>query len=259
MVEIRRLKKSEIECRVSTSGVKKNGVAYASYLLYKDARVDMKILDETFGPLNWQREHTLIGDRLYCTISIYDPEKGEWIRKQDVGTESYAEKEKGQASDSFKRAGFNVGIGRELYTAPNIFVDLEAGEFSTFMDQKTQKEKVNPRLDLYVDDIDYSEEGCITLLVLKDKRGKVRYSFGSTARPEPVAQSAQTVQQPVPAPPPAKKRMKIRGQAWTSAVEKHATGTDMTDAIEERYALTEEDWETFFADVNEYKRANNIQ
>ena len=258
MKEIRRLKKSEIECRVSTSGVKKNGVAYASYLLYKDARVDMKILDETFGPLNWQREHNLIGDRLYCTISIYDPEKGEWIRKQDVGTESYAEKEKGQASDSFKRAGFNVGIGRELYTAPNIFVDLEAGEFSTFVDPKTQKEKVNPRLDLYVDDIEYSKEGCITLLVLKDRRGRVRYSFGSASRPEPVAQPVQTVQPAAPDTPTIKKRMIIRGKAWTSAVQKHAAGTDMIDAIEEKYALTEDDWDAFFADVNEYKRINNI-
>lgn len=91
--EMRLLKANEIDCRVAT--VKENGF---SLLLYKSARVDMQMLDEAFGPMNWQRKHELIGDRLYCTISVWDGEK--WISKQDVGTESYTEKEKGQASDS---------------------------------------------------------------------------------------------------------------------------------------------------------------
>lgn len=112
----RKLKANEIEVRIAQ--VNKGG---ASLLLYKDARVDQNILDETFGIFGWKRTHQMIGDRLYCTVAIKNTETDEWVEKQDVGTESYTEKEKGQASDSFKRACFNLGIGRELYTAPDIF------------------------------------------------------------------------------------------------------------------------------------------
>ena len=99
---IRLLKANEIECRVSI--VKENGV---SLLLYKDARVDQRILDETFGAFGWKRSHQCIDGNLYCTVEVYDKETGEWVAKQDVGTMGYAEKEKSQASDSFKRACFN--------------------------------------------------------------------------------------------------------------------------------------------------------
>ena len=120
---IRLLKADEIECRVSV--IKENGL---SLLLYKDARVDQKILDETFGIFGWKRSHQSIEGNLYCTVEIFDKEKGEWVAKQDVGTTGYAEKEKSQASDSFKRACFNWGIGRELYTAP--FIWIPAGKAS---------------------------------------------------------------------------------------------------------------------------------
>ena len=116
-LKFRDLRADEIECRVNT--VSENG---CSLLLYKDARCDMKILDETVKPSNWQRSHVLINGNLFCNVSIYDEDKKEWITKQDVGTESYTEKEKGQASDSFKRACFNWGIGRELYTSPFIWI-----------------------------------------------------------------------------------------------------------------------------------------
>ena len=115
----RPLRRDEIECRVSTCSEK--GV---SILLYKDARVDQNILDETVGMDNWQRKHELIDGQLFCSVGIrFDRENGsEWVWKQDVGVESYTEKEKGRASDSFKRACFNWGIGRELYTAPFIWI-----------------------------------------------------------------------------------------------------------------------------------------
>ena len=116
MKEIRKLRADEIEARVGI--VKKNGI---SLLLYKDARCDMNILDETFGIMGWQRKHELINGSLFCTVSIKG-EDGEWIGKQDVGVQSYTEAVKGAASDSFKRACFNVGIGRELYTAPFIWI-----------------------------------------------------------------------------------------------------------------------------------------
>ena len=118
---IRLLKADEIECRVST--ISERGL---SLLLYKDARVDQKILDETFGIFGWKRSHQCIDGNLYCTVEVFDKDSGTWVAKQDVGTTSYSEKEKGQASDSFKRACFNWGIGRELYSAP--FIWISAGK-----------------------------------------------------------------------------------------------------------------------------------
>ena len=112
----RDLRADEIDCRIAM--VKANGL---SLLLYKDARCDMNILDETVGPYNWQRTHSR--DNANCTVSLWDDEKKQWISKEDTGTESNTEAEKGLASDSFKRACFNWGIGRELYTAPFIWVD----------------------------------------------------------------------------------------------------------------------------------------
>jgi hypothetical protein len=114
----RDLRADEIECRVAQA--KENGV---SLLLYKDARCDQNILDETVGAMNWQRCHTR--DNANCIVSLWDKEKQQWISKEDTGTESYTEKEKGLASDSFKRACFNWGIGRELYTAPFIWIPAE--------------------------------------------------------------------------------------------------------------------------------------
>lgn len=113
--KFRKLRADEIECRIGM--VKEKGL---SLLLYKDARCDMNILDETVGAMNWKREHTR--DNANCTVSIYDEDKHEWVGKEDVGTESNTEAAKGLASDSFKRACVNWGIGRELYSAPFIWV-----------------------------------------------------------------------------------------------------------------------------------------
>ena len=110
----RDLKADEIDVRVQS--VSDTGF---SMLLYKDARCDMNILDETVGPYNWKREH--LRDNMNCIVSIYDKENKQWVGKEDTGTESNTEKEKGLASDSFKRACFNWGIGRELYTSPFIW------------------------------------------------------------------------------------------------------------------------------------------
>ena len=115
--KFRDLKPEEIDVRIAT--VKSNGI---SLLLYKDARVDMDILDETVGANNWERDHKELKGNIYCGISIWDEDKKQWIIKWDAGKESYTEAEKGEASDSFKRAGFNWGIGRELYTSPFIWI-----------------------------------------------------------------------------------------------------------------------------------------
>ena len=117
-MEFRTLNANEIDCRIST--ISQKGL---SLLLYKDARVDQNILDETVGAMNWQRHHSR--DNANCIVSIWDDEKKQWIQKEDTGKESNTEAEKGLASDSFKRACFNWGIGRELYTAPFIWISAE--------------------------------------------------------------------------------------------------------------------------------------
>ena len=143
-----------------------------SLLMYKDARVDMRLLDEVVGPMNWKREHELINGNLFCTVSIRD-EKGEWVSKQDVGVESNTEKEKGQASDAFKRACFNWGIGRELYTCPFVWINLADNEWKVGVGGRKQ-----PRTRFYVKDIQY-KDGKVSNLVIVDDGGKVRYTFGS--------------------------------------------------------------------------------
>jgi hypothetical protein len=114
-MKFRPLRADEIEVRVQS--IKEKGVIL---LLYKNARCDMNILDETVGAENWQREHYECKGNLFCRVGIRCADG--WIYKSDCGAESNTEKEKGEASDSFKRACVNWGIGRELYTAPFIFV-----------------------------------------------------------------------------------------------------------------------------------------
>ena len=166
-MEIRLLRADEIECRIGT--INEKGL---SLLLYKDARADMKILDETFGVFGWKRTHQSIDGNLYCTVEIWDNEKKSWISKQDVGTVSYTEKEKGQASDSFKRACVSVGIGRELYSAPFIWVSA----------QKCNIQRRNDKLICYdkfsVSEISYSKDREITALsIVNGDTGEVVYSM----------------------------------------------------------------------------------
>ena len=116
---MRPLRADEIEVRVGQ--VFEKGV---SMLLYKNARTDMQILDETYGAMGWQCRYKEVKGNLFCTIGILSPEYDEWVWKEDCGTESNTEKEKGEASDAFKRAGFRWGIGRELYTAPFIWLPV---------------------------------------------------------------------------------------------------------------------------------------
>lgn len=174
MQDIRLLKANEIDVRVQT--VNQN---YISVLLYKDARVDMKILDETFGPMNWQRHHDVINNNLFCTVSIYDEDKKQWISKQDVGIPSYAQAEKGEASDSFKRACINVGIGRELYSAPPIFITPQQGEVTQ------NKNKYQTKSKFYVKEIEYDNKREIAYLVIVDGKGNQRYSWGRKTQAQP--------------------------------------------------------------------------
>ena len=117
-LSFRELKEKEIECKIAT--INEKGL---TLLLYKTARIDMHLLDEIVGAYNWKCEYQEIKNNMYCGISIYDNDKKEWITKWDCGVESaFGDKEKGEASDAFKRAGFKWGIGRELYTSPFIWI-----------------------------------------------------------------------------------------------------------------------------------------
>lgn len=160
MCKFRALRADEIDVRIAQVKEK-----WFTLLLYKDARCDMNILDETVGAMNWQRAHTR--DNANCIVSIWDDERRIWISKEDTGTESNTEKEKGLASDSFKRACFNWGIGRELYTAPFIFVANQeyikaknGGNFTV-----TEKFKVSK--------IEVSEDKIIRQIEIVDSKGKV--------------------------------------------------------------------------------------
>lgn len=166
-IKFRDLRADEVECRVSTC--KSTG---CSLLLYKDARCDMNILDETVGIMGWKRHHEMIAGNLFCTVELYDAEKGEWISKQDVGKESRSEKEKGQASDSFKRACFNLGIGRELYTAP--FIWIAPSDANIYEDRG----KYGTRDNFRVSRMEIKDKKIVKLEIKNQRTEKVVFSRG---------------------------------------------------------------------------------
>ena len=157
-----------IDFRVQS--VNKGG--YATILAYKDARVDMNRLDNVVGSLNWKREH--FDNNKTCKVSIYNEKISEWVSKEDVGTVSAAEAAKGLASDSFKRACFNWGIGRELYDYPLIQLKLEANEF----DKNTGKPTWDFKLKEWVWFSEF-KEGKLVGLGARDQNGKVRFKYGA--------------------------------------------------------------------------------
>jgi len=168
----RTLKADEIDCRVSQ--IASN---WLTLLLYKDARVDQNILDETVGPMNWQKRYTR--DNANCIVGIWDENKQQWIEKEDTGTESFSEAEKGLASDSFKRACFNWGIGRELYTTPSIIIFpradmIKKGQQSEFFDKGNGKYDTKTRF--WVEFIDYDTNKNIKDLIIRDNCNNIRFS-----------------------------------------------------------------------------------
>lgn len=151
---------------------------YATILAYKDARVDMEKLDAVCGALNWKREHTR--DNHNCIVSIWDESKSQWVSKEDTGTESNTEAEKGLASDSFKRACFNWGIGRELYDYPVIQIKLKEHEFEVKEWQGKKKAQATWNLKLK-EWRWYSEftDGAISFLAARDEKGETRFKWGN--------------------------------------------------------------------------------
>ena len=161
-MNFRLLKANEISCRVNQ--INDKGL---TLLLYKDARVDMDVLDETVGSMNWKKEYTR--DNRNCIVSIWDSEKKEWISKEDTGTESNNEAEKGLASDSFKRACVNWGIGRCLYTAPFIYIPASKVEIIPKGNKFTTYDK------FHVEAIKYDKDRNIIALSIKNQNNKRVY------------------------------------------------------------------------------------
>lgn len=161
MTKFRTLRADEIDVRVGNTNRDKTK---ANLLLYKDARCDMAVLDECVGPMNWQRSHSR--ENANCTVSIWDAAKTQWISKEDTGTESRTEAEKGLASDSFKRACTCWGIGRELYTAPQIWVPYTEKKYEKYT----------------VAEIGYNENREINRLAIADKSGIVIFRYGGSTK-----------------------------------------------------------------------------
>lgn len=187
-LKFRLLRADEIDCRIASCS--EYGV---QLLLYKDARCDQNILDETVGAMNWQRKHTR--DNANCIVSIWDEEKKQWIEKEDTGKESFTEAEKGLASDSFKRACFNWGIGRELYTAPQMFVN--AKDLKTLKKETYQgKDRWVCRDTFTVTDIGYEGSKLVYVKIVNNKNS-LPVIFGknpndSTPEPVPKAEAKKT-------------------------------------------------------------------
>ena len=170
----RLLEADEIETRISQY-IEGKGV---SLLLYKTARVDMDILDETYGAGAWQDDYKEIKGVLYCGIAV----DGVW--KWDCGVESNAAAEKGEASDAFKRAGFRWGIGRELYSAP--FIWIPEGKFET----KMVKGKKVPKDRFVVEAIQYNTKRKICFLQIKNVNSqKVVFAYGKASKASIQAQA----------------------------------------------------------------------
>lgn len=172
-MNFRDLRADEVDCRIST--ITEKGV---SLLLYKDARCDMNILDETVGNLNWKREHCR--ENANCIVSIWDDSKKQWVSKEDTGTESFTEAEKGLASDSFKRACFNWGIGRELYTAP--FIWVKAGDCK-IVEDKRAKNGITCRDRFEVSNMKVKDKRIVSLEITNN--GKRVFAWGEKPAPIP--------------------------------------------------------------------------
>jgi hypothetical protein len=168
------LKGGSIELRPAQFKRNAKGIVNMHLLMYKDARVDIKRLNQAVGALNWKREHT--NNNANCIVSVWNVDAGEWASKEDTGSASNTEAGKGLASDSFKRACVNWGIGVELYTLPTVWIGLKDNEYWE------KNGKISSgwalRLDQWKLYAEYNANHVCTFLALKDAEGNVRFTWG---------------------------------------------------------------------------------
>lgn len=233
----------QVDFRIQS--ISENG--YATFLAYKDARTDMNRLDQVLGAY-WQDKYELIDGQLFCSIGIKI--KDEWIWRQDVGTESQTEKEKGRASDSFKRAGFRFGIGRELYDYPRIFLQLKGASDVTgkakpeFTVKQSGQKKIGTAgwgLDLKKWKWELTlEDKSIKRLVGKDQTGAVRYDSNKNFNSLPKGNHQQ--QEPKAEPQTQKlKELVINSDDWKALVTFYGKGKKSSVAnIKTKFMVTAE-------------------
>lgn len=219
------LTSEEIDFRIQSI----NTGGYATILAYKDARVDMKRLDDVFGVEYWQKKFEVINGNLFCSVGIFNEKLNQWIWKQDVGTESMTEKEKGQASDAFKRACFNLGIGRELYDYPIISIKLNPTEFKLeeYNGKKVAKQTYELKLKSWTWESFFNEKNVLIKLQAKDNNNTIRFAWNK-GQAEP-KQETKKVEKPY---------LNENSTEFLKAKE-YIEGGGSLDAIEKKYMLSE--------------------
>ena len=182
----RDLRPNEVEARVAQCSAKGT-----SLLLYKTARTDYALLDETVGPERWQCSYSDIKGNLFCDLSIRFDDA--WVTKSNCGTESNMEAQKGEASDAMKRAGFAWGIGRELYTAPFIWVPADRLQ-KLSQNQRTNKWQCLDRFE--VTDMTVANGEIVGLAISHEGKRDVVYRYGGIKKaPEPPSDPLPTKDQ----------------------------------------------------------------
>lgn len=168
-IKFRDLRPEEIEVRVGNTLKDKEGKVYAfNLMLYKTARTDANILDETFGIFGWKNNYYQVKNTMVCSISIWDEEKNQWVNKDNGGDDdSTMEQVKSELSDSMKRAGFNLGIGRKLYTASKIYMVVNITETNT------------TKAYYQVKDIEYDDTSITKLVVINKKTKEEVITYGA--------------------------------------------------------------------------------
>lgn len=168
----------EVKFRIQS--INKNGVAVV--VPYTSSKVCMNRLDKVVGPLNWRRVH--YRDNSNCVVSLWNSDIGDWVGKEDTGTESNTEAEKGLAADSFKRACVNWGIGRELSNYPTIRIQLLEHEYNVIERNNRQRGIAAYGLlfDQWLWHSQFDPEGNLSFLAAKDYEARSRYKFGNFVR-----------------------------------------------------------------------------
>lgn len=241
----RTLNANEIDVRVAQ--INEKG---ATLLLYKDARCDQNILDDTVGPMNWQRHH--FRENANCVVSIWDEKKKQWIEKEDTGKESFTEKEKGLASDSFKRACFNWGIGRELYTSPHIWI----GSDKVTLKATGRKDKYNNNIyttydKFTVKEIDYNKNREISKLIIVNQHNKTVFTYGEKDINKKDTSQKDTIKQVTI------NKIKFLANCYSNEVE-NTTAEQIIDVTKKRFnfkeieELTEEQGAIVIDKLNEW-------
>lgn len=211
---------------------------YATILAYKDARVDMNRLDDVCG-MFWQKKYDIIDGNLYCSVGIYSEELKQWIWRQDVGTESKTEKEKGQASDSFKRACFNWGIGRELYEYPIIQVKLKENELTADF-----KPTFDFKLKEWIWEVD-SDNGVINKLKATDNNGVIRFNYSknkqTATEADPDSKDNERYKPLIKNALNGKPKLEPSTTLWESVIKSIKNGKPSNiEAVHEYYDLSKE-------------------